>query len=199
MSEETKETLEQELEILEEEQDTDIVIDKNEKKNLKKVKRQRRKRAWFIFWNLLSILYYGVTSFLSIKNGFKNDVFTYIILAGVIVYTIAFIVIIIKTSTNTKIAKTNMATFKTQLKIVKILLSVFNIILTVNILVNLALNITFDFKAIFTIIVLVAGSIYVFFKIIFTLLNLLIQIFKQARINKKRRKLKEKYLEENKK
>ena len=139
MNEETKQTLEEEIRELEEDRDTDILVDQEKKKDYKKVKKQKRKRALFIIWNLLSILYYAISSFISINKDFKNDVFTYIILGSVAVYTIIFIVILIKTSTNKKIAKTNMATFKTQLKIWKTILALFNIALTINIL-KISLN-----------------------------------------------------------
>ena len=80
MKDETRQTLEQEIEQLQIERDNDIIVDKDVHGDYKKIRRQKRQRRWFIFWNLLSIFYYGISSFISIKRGFKNDIFTYIIL-----------------------------------------------------------------------------------------------------------------------
>lgn len=191
MNEETKQTLEEEIRELEEDKETDILVDQEKKKDYKKVKKQKRKRALFIIWNLLSILYYAISSFISINRDFKNDVFTYIILGSVAIYTIIFIVILIKTSTNKKIASTNMATFKTQLKIWKTILALFNIALTINILINALMNA----KHWSVIVLIVYGFIFVYIRILISLINIFIQIMKQSRINKKRRKLQQKYLE----
>ncbi len=191
MNEETKQTLEEEIRELEEDKETDILVDQEKKKDYKKVKKQKRKRALFIIWNLLSILYYAISSFISINKDFKNDVFTYIILGSVAIYTIIFIVILIKTSTNKKIASTNMATFKTQLKIWKTILALFNIALTINILINALMNA----KHWSVIVLIVYGFIFVYIRILISLINIFIQIMKQSRINKKRRKLQQKYLE----
>lgn len=188
----TKQKIEQEIEQLEVERDSDIVVDKDTRGDYKRIRRQKRQRRWFIFWNLISIVYYAFSSFISIKRGFKNDIFTYIILAGIIVYTIVFIVILIKTSSNKKIAKTNIKTFKNQIKISRILLAMFNIVLTINILVNALIN----EKNWIVIVLIVFGFMFVALRIFISIIQLFILIIKQAKINQKRRKLQEKYLEE---
>lgn len=193
--EETKQVLEQEIKDLEEEKEVNIIVDEDTKGDYKRIKRQKRQRRWFIFWNLLSILYYAISSFISIKRGFKNDVFTYIILAAVIIYTIIFIVIIIKTSSNKKIAKTNIKTFNNQIKIARILLSFFNIILTINILVNALLN----EKHWLVILLIIFGFMFVGLRIFIAIIKLFILVIKQSKINQKRRKLQEKYLQKNSK
>lgn len=191
MKDETKTVLEEEIRELEEDRDTDILVEEEKKKDYKKVRKQRRKRALFIIWNLLSILYYAISTFISINKDFKNDVFTYIILGAVILYTIIFIVILIVTSSNKKVAKTNMATFKTQLKMWRIILALFNIALTVNILINSLMNATHWL----VIVSIVFGFIFVFIRIFISVIQIFILIIKQSRINKKRRKLQQKYLE----
>lgn len=188
----TKQKIEQEIEQLEVERDSDIVVDKDTRGDYKRIRRQKRQRRWFIFWNLISIVYYAFSSFISIKRGFKNDIFTYIILAGIIAYTIVFIVILIKTSSNKKIAKTNIKTFKNQIKISRILLAMFNIVLTINILVNALIN----EKNWIVIVLIVFGFMFVALRIFISIIQLFILIIKQAKINQKRRKLQEKYLEE---
>lgn len=194
MKKETKQTLEQEIEQLQIERDNDIIIDEDVHGDYKKIRRQKRQRRWFIFWNLLSILYYGFSSFISIKRGFKNDIFTYIILALVIAYTIAFAIILIKTSSNKKIAKTNIKSFKNQIKISRVLLALFNIVLTINILVNALIN----EKNWVVIVLIVFGIFFVLIRIFISIIQLFILIIKQAKIKKKRKKLQEKYIEDNK-
>lgn len=193
--EESKQILEQEIQELEEEKEVNIIVDEDKSGDYKRIKKQKRQRRWFIFWNLLSILYYAVSSFISIKRGFKNDVFTYIILGAVAIYTIVFIVIIIKTSSNKKIAKTNVKTFKNQIKIARILLAFFNIVLTINILVNALLNVTNWF----VIVLIIFGFMLVGLRIFISIIKLFILIIKQSKINQKRRKLQEKYLQKNNK
>ena len=192
MKDETRQTLEQEIEQLQIERDNDIIVDKDVHGDYKKIRRQKRQRRWFIFWNLLSIFYYGISSFISIKRGFKNDIFTYIILGAVVVYTIVFAIILVKTSSNKKIAKTNIKSFKNQIKISRILLALFNIVLTINILVNALIN----EKNWIVIVLIVFGFIFVIIRIFIAIIQLFILIIKQARITKKRKKLQEKYLEE---
>lgn len=188
----TKQTIEQEIEQLEVERDSDIIVDKDTHGDYKRIRRQKRQRRWFIFWNLISIVYYAFSSFISIKRGFKNDIFTYIILAGIVVYTIVFIVILIKTSSNKKIAKTNIKTFKNQIKISRILLAMFNIVLTINILVNALTN----EKNWIVILLIVFGFMFVGLRIFISIIQLFILIIKQAKINQKRKKLQAKYLED---
>lgn len=188
----TKQTIEQEIEQLEVERDSDIIVDKDTHGDYKRIRRQKRQRRWFIFWNLISIVYYAFSSFISIKRGFKNDIFTYIILAGIVVYTIVFIVILIKTSSNKKIAKTNIKTFKNQIKISRILLAMFNIVLTINILVNALIN----EKNWIVILLIVFGFMFVGLRIFISIIQLFILIIKQAKINQKRKKLQAKYLED---
>ena len=50
MNEETKQTLEEEIRELEEDKETDILVDQEKKKDYKKVKKQKRKRALFIIF-----------------------------------------------------------------------------------------------------------------------------------------------------
>ena len=188
----TKQTIEQEIEQLEVERDSDIIVDKDTHGDYKRIRRQKRQRRWFILWNLISIVYYAFSSFISIKRGFKNDIFTYIILAGIVVYTIVFIVILIKTSSNKKIAKTNIKTFKNQIKISRILLAMFNIVLTINILVNALTN----EKNWIVILLIVFGFMFVGLRIFISIIQLFILIIKQAKINQKRKKLQAKYLED---
>lgn len=192
MEELTKQTIEQEIEQLEVERDSDIIVDKDVHGDYKRIRKQKRQRTLFILWNLISIIYYAISSFISIKRGFKNDIFTYIILAGIIIYTIVFIVILIKTSSNKKIAKTNIKTFKNQIKIARVLLAFFNIILTINILVNALIN----EKNWLVIVLIVLGFMFVGLRIFISIIQLFILIIKQAKISQKRKKLQAKYLEE---
>ena len=135
------EELQKEINEIEDLTSDEIVVEKEEEKqNPKKVRRQKRARAFFIIWNLLSIIFYGVSSFISINKDFKHDVFTYIILGAVVVYVIVFSVIVITTSSNKRLAKNSISTYKTQIKIWRTFLGLFNLVLTINILVNAFLN-----------------------------------------------------------
>ena len=100
--------------------------------------------------------------------------------------------VLLKIISNKKIAKTNIKSFKNQIKISRILLALFNIVLTINILVNALIN----EKNWIVIVLIVFGFIFVIIRIFIAIIQLFILIIKQARITKKRKKLQEKYLEE---
>lgn len=183
------EELQKEINEIEDLTNDDIVVEKNEEKiNPKKVRRQRLSRAFFIIWNLFSIIFYGVSSFISINRDFKHDIFTYIILGAVIVYVIVFGVIVITTSSNKRLAKNSISTYKTQIKIWRTFLGLFNLALTINILVNAFLN----EKDGFVIALIIFGFIFVIIRILIAAIKLVILFFKQQKISKKRKRLKEK-------
>lgn len=179
--------LEREINEIEDSVDDNIVIDEKEV-NPKKIRRQKRRRAFFIIWNLLSIIFYGVSTLIAITKDFKHDLFTYIILGAVVVYVIAFSVIVITTSSNKRLAKNSISTYKNHIKIWKKLLGLFNLALTINILINAFLN----EKDGLVIILIIFGFIFMFFRVIFTLFSLLLLFAKLQRLKKKRNKIKEK-------
>lgn len=183
------EELQKEINEIEDLTSDEIVVEKEEEKqNPKKVRRQKRARAFFIIWNLLSIIFYGVSSFISINKDFKHDVFTYIILGAVVVYVIVFSVIVITTSSNKRLAKNSISTFKTQIKIWRTFLGLFNLVLTINILVNAFLN----EKDFFVVTLIVFGFIFAILRVFISVIKLIILFFKQKKINKKRKRIKEK-------
>ncbi len=183
------EELQKEINEIEDLTSDEIVVEKEEEKqNPKKVRRQKRARAFFIIWNLLSIIFYGVSSFISINKDFKHDVFTYIILGAVVVYVIVFSVIVITTSSNKRLAKNSISTFKTQIKIWRTFLGLFNLVLTINILVNAFLN----EKDFFVVTLIVFGFIFAILRVFISIIKLIILFFKQKKINKKRKRIKEK-------
>lgn len=183
------EELQKEINEIEDLTSDEIVVEKeDEKQNPKKVRRQKRARAFFIIWNLLSIIFYGVSSFISINKDFKHDVFTYIILGAVVVYVIVFSVIVITTSSNKRLAKNSISTYKTQIKIWRTFLGLFNLVLTINILVNAFLN----EKDFFVVTLIVFGFIFAILRVFISVIKLIILFFKQKKINKKRKRIKEK-------
>ena len=183
------EELQKEINEIEDLTSDEIVVEKEEEKqNPKKVRRQKRARAFFIIWNLLSIIFYGVSSFISINKDFKHDVFTYIILGAVVVYVIVFSVIVITTSSNKRLAKNSISTYKTQIKIWRTFLGLFNLALTINILVNAFLN----EKDFFVVTLIVFGFIFAILRVFISIIKLIILFFKQKKINKKRKRIKEK-------
>ena len=183
------EELQKEINEIEDLTSDEIVVEKEEEKqNPKKVRRQKRARAFFIIWNLLSIIFYGVSSFISINKDFKHDVFTYIILGAVVVYVIVFSVIVITTSSNKRLAKNSISTYKTQIKIWRTFLGLFNLVLTINILVNAFLN----EKDFFVVTLIVFGFIFAILRVFISIIKLIILFFKQKKINKKRKRIKEK-------
>lgn len=183
------EELQKEINEIEDLTSDEIVVEKEEEKqNPKKVRRQKRARAFFIIWNLLSIIFYGVSSFISINKDFKHDVFTYIILGAVVVYVIVFSVIVITTSSNKRLAKNSISTYKTQIKIWRTFLGLFNLVLTINILVNAFLN----EKDFFVVTLIVFGFIFAILRVFISVIKLIILFFKQKKINKKRKRIKEK-------
>ena len=183
------EELQKEINEIEDLTSDEIVVEKEEEKqNPKKVRRQKRARAFFIIWNLLSIIFYGVSSFISINKDFKHDVLTYIILGAVVVYVIVFSVIVITTSSNKRLAKNSISTYKTQIKIWRTFLGLFNLALTINILVNAFLN----EKDFFVVTLIVFGFIFAILRVFISIIKLIILFFKQKKINKKRKRIKEK-------
>ena len=183
------EELQKEINEIEDLTSDEIVVEKEEEKqNPKKVRRQKRARAFFIIWNLLSIIFYGVSSFISINKDFKHGVFTYIILGAVVVYVIVFSVIVITTSSNKRLAKNSISTYKTQIKIWRTFLGLFNLVLTINILVNAFLN----EKDFFVVTLIVFGFIFAILRVFISIIKLIILFFKQKKINKKRKRIKEK-------
>lgn len=183
------EELQKEIDEIEETKSDDIVVEKEEKeKNPKKVRRQRASRAFFIIWNLFSIIFYGVSSLISILSNFKYDIFTYIIIGLVAVYVIIFSIIVILTSSSKRLAKNTMSTYKTQIKMWRTFLELFNIALSINILINAFIN----EKDFFVIMLIIFGFLFVFIRILISLIKLIVLGYKQQKINRKRKRLKEK-------
>ena len=153
-----------EEEILTEQSNDEIIIEKDKKNiNPRKIKRQRRNRIAFIIWNIISIIFYTISSSLSLKKEFKSDTFSYIIIGGVVIYAIVFIGITIASSSSHAAVKANRATFKTQIKMWRIILGLFNLVLSINIFINTLLA----EKSALVIIILI-------FAVIFTLIRLII-------------------------
>lgn len=168
--------------------DEGIIIEKN-KKNVsqKKIRRQKRNRTIFILWNIISIIFYAISSIVSLTKNFKSDLFSYIIIGLVIVYAIVFIGIVIASSSSKASIKANYQTFKTQIKMWRAILGVFNLVLSVNIFINSLLA----EKNTLVVIVLILALMFTLIRLLIGFVSIIHLIFKQKRINKKKRKLKE--------
>lgn len=168
--------------------DEGIIIEKN-KKNVseKKLRRQKRNRTIFILWNIISIIFYAISSIVSLTKNFKSDLFSYIIIGLVIVYAIVFIGIVIASSSSKASIKANYQTFKTQIKMWRAILGVFNLVLSVNIFINSLLA----EKNTLVVIVLILALMFTLIRLLIGFVSIIHLIFKQKRINKKKRKIKE--------
>lgn len=183
----SKETLEKEIEILED--GGSIIVENAEKqKNPKKVKRQKRSRAFFILWNIASIVFYGISTATYLVKDFKHDVFTYFIIGAVVIYVIVFSIIVATTSSTKKLAKNTISTYKNGIKIWKSFLGLFNLALTINILVNAFLN----EKDGFIITLIVFGFIFAIIRVFIAIISLIVLFYRRAKIIRKRKQIKEK-------
>ena len=181
----SNETLEKEIEVLED--GGNIIVENDEKqKNPKKVRRQKRSRAFFILWNIASIIFYGISTATYLIKDFKHDLFTYFIIGAVVIYVIVFSIIVATTSSTKKLAKNTVSTYKTQIKIWKTFLGLFNLALTINILVNAFLN----EKDWFVIILIVFGFIFAIIRVFLAFISLIILFYRQAKISAKRKQIK---------
>lgn len=181
----SNETLEKEIEVLED--GGNIIVENDEKqKNPKKVRRQKRSRAFFILWNIASIIFYGISTATYLIKDFKHDLFTYCIIGAVVIYVIVFSIIVATTSSTKKLAKNTVSTYKTQIKIWKTFLGLFNLALTINILVNAFLN----EKDWFVIILIVFGFIFAIIRVFIAFISLIILFYRQAKISAKRKQIK---------
>ena len=169
--------------------DEGIIVEKNQLDiSKKKLKRQKRNRVLFILWNVISIIFYSVSSILSLKKEFKSDTFSYIIIGAVIIYALVFIGITIASSSSKAAVKANRATFKTQIKMWRVILGLFNLVLSINIFINTLLA----EKNGLVITILVFAVIFTLIRLLISFISIILLVFKQKRINKKKRKIKEK-------
>lgn len=187
-SQTSNDQLTQEIEAIE--QTEDITVDESQKKiNPKKLKRQKRNRAFFIIWNLLSVIFYSVFVSFSIYKSWASSSISYIVLGGTIIYFIVFFILIICSSKNNKLMKNKISTYKTQMKLWRTILALLNLTITIVILIQTARIDNKDFLLNF---VYISSIVFVAFRILFSLCSIFRLIRKQKRINKKRKKIIEK-------
>ena len=168
----------------------EIIID-NDQKDKKKRNRQIISRIFFIGWNIISIIYYAVSAIVSIIKEQHFELLTYIICGALIVYVITFSTITVLSSSSNAKVQANKQTFKTQIKMWRTILAFFNLLLSIYISINMLVT-KKDAKDASVLIVFILSILFSFARVGITLTSIVGLMFKQKRINKKKRQIKEK-------